>query len=251
MSVDPAELSVPRHIAIIMDGNGRWAQERGQYRLFGHKAGVKAVREVVETSRSLGVGHLTLYAFSTENWRRPEGEVSGLMTLLQSYLRSELKTMLSNDIRLHCLGDTRQLPAEVRSILEKTMAETAACRAMVLNLALSYGGRAELVRACRSLARDCTEGSLHWQDIDEDLLSGRLYSAGQPDPDLLSRTGGEHRLSNFLLWQLSYSELYFTETRWPDFRREQLLEAIASYNQRQRRFGKTGEQVQNPKAEHS
>ena len=122
---------------------------------------------------------------------------------------------------------------------------------MVLNLALSYGGRAELVRACRSLARDCTEGSLHWQDIDEDLLSGRLYSAGQPDPDLLSRTGGEHRLSNFLLWQLSYSELYFTETRWPDFRREQLLEAIASYNQRQRRFGKTGEQVQNPKAEHS
>ncbi len=243
MSTD-AGLPVPRHIAIIMDGNGRWAQERGQHRLFGHKAGVAAVREVVESCRSLGVRHLTLYAFSTENWRRPEGEVSGLMGLLQSYLVSELKNMLKNDIRLCCLGESRRLPAEVRTTLEESMAQTAGCTAMVLNLALSYGGRSELVQAARALARDCEEGGLHWEAIDEDRLAARLYSAGQPDPDLLIRTGGEHRLSNFLLWQLSYAELYFTETRWPDFRRPQLLEAIAAYNQRQRRFGRTGEQLQ-------
>lgn len=249
MHTDTAKSSIPCHIAIIMDGNGRWAQGRGQHRLFGHKAGVDSVREVVETSRSLGVQHLTLYAFSTENWRRPEGEVSGLMTLLQSYLRSELKTMLRNDIRLCCLGEIQQLPAEVQRVLEKTMAETMHCGAMVLNLALSYGGRSELVRAARALAQDCEEGRFHWEDLDEELFAGRLYSAGQPDPDLLIRTGGEHRLSNFLLWQLSYAELYFTETKWPDFRRPHLLEAIAAYNQRQRRFGRTGEQVLSPAVE--
>lgn len=243
MSTDSA-LSVPRHIAIIMDGNGRWAQERGQYRLFGHRAGVSAVRETVESCRSLGVRHLTLYAFSTENWRRPEGEVSGLMALLRSYLASELRTMLQNDIRLCCLGEPQQLPVEVRTLLEDCMAQTAGCTAMVLNLALSYGGRSELVRAARALVRDCEQGRLCWDEIDEEHLAARLYSAGQPDPDLLIRTGGEHRLSNFLLWQLSYAELYFTEVRWPDFRRPQLLEAIAAYNQRQRRFGRTGEQVQ-------
>ena len=251
MSMDTTELAVPRHIAIIMDGNGRWAQERGQYRLFGHKAGVKAVREVVQTARSIGVRHLTLYAFSTENWRRPENEVSGLMSLLQSYLKPELKTMLRNDIRLSCLGEVEHLPAEVGQVLKTTMVETAHCGAMVLNLALSYGGRNELARAARALAHDCEEGRLHWADIDETQLAKRLYSAGQPDPDLLIRTGGEHRLSNFLLWQLSYAELYFTETKWPDFRRQHLLEAIDAFNQRQRRFGKTGEQVQQPVAEQS
>lgn len=234
-----------------MDGNGRWAQERGQYRLFGHKAGVKAVREVVEAARSLGVGHLTLYAFSTENWRRPENEVSGLMSLLQNYLKAELKTMLRNDIRLCCLGEMQQLPAEVRQVLEKTIAETAHCGAMVLNLALSYGGRNELVRAARALAQACEEGQLHWAQIDETQITSRLYSAGQPDPDLLIRTGGEHRLSNFLLWQLSYAELYFTDTKWPDFRRQHLLDAIDAYSQRQRRFGRTGEQAQNTPAEPS
>ena len=251
MSTDTTGLAVPYHIAIIMDGNGRWAQERGQYRLFGHKAGVKAVREVVETSRSLGVRHLTLYAFSTENWGRPESEVSGLMSLLQSYLRAELKTMLRNDIRLSCLGEVQHLPAEVRQVLEKTMAETAHCSSMELNLALSYGGRNELLRAARALARDCEEGTLHWAAINETKLAGHLYTAGQPDPDLLIRTGGERRLSNFLLWQLSYAELYFTDTKWPDFRRQHLLEAIDAYNQRQRRFGKTGNQVQKSATEPS
>lgn len=243
MTCDSADLPVPAHIAIIMDGNGRWAEERGQNRLFGHKAGADSVREVVETARSLGVRHLTLYTFSTENWGRPQGEVSGLMSLLQNYLRSELKAMLKNDIRLCCLGEVQQLPAEVRAVLEKSMAETARCGAMVLNLALSYGGRNELVRAAQALARECEQGHLHWADIGEKMLAGHLYSAGQPDPDLLIRTGGERRLSNFLLWQLSYAELYFTETKWPDFRRQHLLEAIAAYNQRQRRFGKTGGQM--------
>ncbi|MDO5674359.1 MAG: isoprenyl transferase [bacterium] len=246
MSTETTGLTVPGHIAIIMDGNGRWAQERGQFRLFGHKAGVQAVREVVETARSLGVRYLTLYAFSTENWRRPENEVSGLMALLQSYLKAELKTMLRNDIRLCCLGEVQQLPVEVGQVLEKTMAKTAHCSAMVLNLALSYGGRNELLRVARNLARECEQGTLHWADIDETLFTGRLYSAGQPDPDLLIRTGGEHRLSNFLLWQLSYAELYFTDTKWPDFRCQHLVAAIEAYNQRQRRFGKTGDQVQQP-----
>ena len=239
---------VPAHIAIIMDGNGRWAEERGQMRLFGHRAGVRAVREVVESARELGVRHLTLYAFSTENWRRPEGEVSGLMGLLQSYLTSELKNMLDNDIRLFCLGETAKLPGPVREALEETMRETAGCRSMTLNLALSYGGRDELVRAVRGLAADCAAGTMAAGDIDEAALSARLYTAGQPDPDLLIRTGGERRLSNFLLWQLSYAELYFTELRWPDFRREHLVEAIRYFNSRQRRFGKTGAQIREGRA---
>ena len=243
MTTESRELRIPAHIAIIMDGNGRWARERGQLRLFGHRAGVRSVREVVESARSLGVRYLTLYAFSTENWQRPKVEVSGLMSLLQSYLKSELQTMLQNDIQLRCLGDASHLPPEVRTVLAQTMERTAACRAMVLNLALNYGSRPELVCAARSLARACEEGRLHWEDIDESRLAGELYSSSQPDPDLLIRTGGEHRLSNFLLWQLSYAELYFTEIKWPDFGREQLMDAIRSYSARQRRFGQTGDQV--------
>jgi len=239
----PDRGDIPGHIAIIMDGNGRWAEERGQNRLAGHRAGVDSVRAVVETAREIGVSHLTLYAFSTENWRRPSAEVNGLMKLLRSYLESELRTMLSNDIRLFCLGQRERLPEQVRRVLETVMAETASCRAMTLNLALSYGGRNEMIRAVRGLARQCAEGALSWQEIDEELLSARLDTAGQPDPDLLIRTGGEHRLSNFLLWQASYAELYFTDTKWPDFRREQLLEAVAVYGRRQRRFGRTGAQV--------
>ena len=234
---------VPRHVAIIMDGNGRWAEERKRPRLFGHKAGVDSVREIVETARTLGIDFLTLYAFSTENWSRPPGEVTGLMGLLKSYLQSELRTMLKNDIRLCCLGEQDGLPVDVQTVLQQTIADTRLCRGMTLNLALNYGGRGELVQAVRNLAKKCQEGALGWQDISEATISDHLFTAGQPDPDLLIRTGGENRLSNFLLWQANYTELYFTEVQWPDFKKEQFLEAINSFNRRQRRFGKTGAQM--------
>lgn len=234
---------IPRHIAIIMDGNGRWAEERHRPRLFGHKAGVDSVRTVVETCRSLSVGHLTLYAFSTENWGRPSSEVSGLMGLLKNYLQVELDNMRKNDIRLRSLGHLDRLPNDVRAVLMQTITDTATCSGMTLNLALNYGGRAELVEAVRVLARQCEEGGRHWQDIDEQQVRDHLFTVGQPDPDLLIRTGGESRLSNFLLWQVSYAELYFTEVKWPDFRKDQLMEAIAVFNSRQRRFGRTGAQV--------
>ena len=234
---------VPRHVAIIMDGNGRWAEERKRPRLFGHKAGVDSVREIVETARTLGVEFLTLYAFSTENWNRPPGEVTGLMGLLKSYLQSELRAMLKNDIRLCCLGQQDRLPADVQSVLQQTIANTKSCRGMTLNLALSYGGRNELVQAVRSLAQKCQEGVLQWQDISEADIAAHLFTAGQPDPDLLIRTGGENRLSNFLLWQTSYAELYFTEIKWPDFKRDQFMEAITIFNRRQRRFGQTSAQL--------
>lgn len=240
----PALDTIPQHIAIIMDGNGRWAEERKRPRLFGHKAGVDSVREIVETARELGVKFLTLYAFSTENWNRPANEVTGLMSLLKSYLQSELRTMLKNDIRLRCLGQQDRLPADVRRVLADTIEETKTCTSMTLNLALSYGGRAELAGAFRKIAQDCAEGTMRWQDINENTISAHLYTAGQADPDLLIRTGGEHRLSNFLLWQASYAELYFTDVKWPDFRKEQLLEAIACFNARQRRYGLTGSQLQ-------
>ena len=237
-------LAVPRHIAIIMDGNGRWAEERYRPRLFGHKAGVDSVREIVETSRTIGIEFLTLYAFSTENWNRPPGEVTGLMGLLKRYLQSELKTMLKNDIRLCCVGQQNRLPTDVQAVLHQTISETQSCQSMTLNLALSYGGRSELVQAVRHLAQKCQDGVLQWQEISELSISEHLFTAGQPDPDLLIRTGGEHRLSNFLLWQTSYTELYFTEVKWPDFRKDQLIEAINIYNRRQRRFGKIGAQLQ-------
>jgi len=231
-------------VAIIMDGNGRWAEERRRPRLFGHKAGVESVREIVETASEIGIGVLTLYAFSTENWNRPAGEVSGLMGLLKSYLQSELRTMVRNGIRLQCLGEQDRLPEDVGAVLRQTIADTRSCQGMVLNLALSYGGRSEMVLAVRELARKCREGILDWRALSEASISDHLFTAGQPDPDLLIRTGGEHRLSNFLLWQSSYAELYFTETRWPDFRKQQFLEAIATFHLRQRRFGRTGAQVQ-------
>ena len=243
MTASSESLIIPRHIAIIMDGNGRWAEERRRPRLFGHKAGVDSVRAVVETCRTLGVGHLTLYAFSTENWGRPSGEVSGLMGLLKRYLQVELANMLKNDIRLCCLGQRDRLPEDVRNVLTQTIADTSGCTGMTLNLALSYGGRAEIVEALRILAQHCVAGELLWQEIDEQQVSDHLFTSGQPDPDLLIRTGGENRLSNFLLWQASYAELYFTEVKWPDFRKEQLMEAIAVFNNRQRRYGKTGAQV--------
>ena len=234
---------IPSHIAIIMDGNGRWAEKRHMPRLAGHKAGVDSVRTVVEAAREIGVRYLTLYAFSTENWQRPRAEVKGLMALLRTYLESELRTMLKNDIRLFCIGQRERLPADVLAVLEQVMQETAHCREMTLNLALSYGGRNEMIRAVRKMADQCAAGKIDPDALSEEMLSEYLDTAGQPDPDLLIRTGGEHRLSNFLLWQISYAELYFTETKWPDFRKQQLLEAVATYGRRQRRFGKTGAQL--------
>ena len=234
---------IPSHIAIIMDGNGRWAEERRRPRLAGHKAGVDSVRAVVETAREIGVRYLTLYAFSTENWQRPRAEVKGLMALLRTYLESELRTMLKNDIRLFCIGQRERLPADVLSVLEQVMQETEHCREMTLNLALSYGGRNEMIRAVRKMAHKCVAGEVDPDALSEGMLGECLDTFGQPDPDLLIRTGGEHRLSNFLLWQVSYAELYFTETKWPDFRKHQLLEAVATYGRRQRRFGKTGAQL--------
>ncbi len=234
---------IPTHVAIIMDGNGRWAEERHKPRLFGHKAGVDSVRTVVEAARELGVRYLTLYAFSTENWQRPAVEVSGLMKLLRTYLEAELRTMLKNEIRLFCLGQRERLPADVRNVLDSVMAETRNCQGMTLNLALSYGGRKEMMRAVRSLAEQCVDGRFDPLTLSEEMLDQELYTAGQPDPDLLIRTGGEHRLSNFLLWQASYAELYFTDTMWPDFKKDQLLKAITVYGQRQRRFGQTGAQL--------
>jgi len=229
---------VPRHVAIIMDGNGRWAQRRHQPRLYGHKVGVESVQEIVETARKIGVEILTLYAFSSENWKRPAAEVSGLMSILKSYVQSELSKMLQNNIRFTCIGDLEQLPVEVREVLEQAKVRTAHNTELVLNLALSYGSRAELVRVVQKIAAACAAGTLSESEIDENLINGYLDTAGMVDPDLLIRTGGEARLSNFLLWQASYSEIYFTDVMWPDFRTEAFLQAIADFQQRERRFGR-------------
>jgi undecaprenyl diphosphate synthase len=239
--IDLARL--PRHVAIIMDGNGRWAERKGQPRLFGHRAGAESVREVVETARELGIEILTLYAFSSENWNRPEQEVSGLMGILKKYLIGELERMVQNGIRLRCIGDTGRLPDSVRGIMDQTMNITADNRDFTLNLALSYGARDEIVRAARLLAADCLAGKLSPAVIDHGHFSDKLYTAGQPDPDLLIRTGGEERVSNFLLWQISYSEIFFSPVMWPEFRRPQFLQAIRDYQYRERRFGKTGAQL--------
>ena len=234
---------LPRHVAIIMDGNGRWARERGLSRIKGHEAGVESVREVTRETARLGIPYLTLYAFSAENWKRPASEVSGLMSLLKSYLKSELESMLGNDIQLRCIGQQENLPKEVLSVLRKSIEETASNSGMILNLALSYGGRDEILRAARKMAQLCVEGKLQPKQITEDILASRLYTAGLPDPDLLIRTGGESRLSNFLLWQVSYSEIYFTNIKWPDFSKDDFFTAIRYFQKRQRRFGQTGEQV--------
>lgn len=235
--------NLPAHIAIIMDGNGRWAKKQGMMRLFGHQAGVKTVKKIVEAAREIGISVLTLYAFSTENWQRPADEVSGLMSLLKSYLESELASMLKNNVQLRSIGQLENLPLEVQQVLNKSIAETADNSGLILNLALSYGGKIEVISAARQLAEMCLKGEIRPNDIDEELFSSKLYTAGLPDPDLLIRTGGEARLSNFLLWQASYAEIYFTDTAWPDFTKKDLIAAISSFQQRQRRFGRTGEQV--------
>lgn len=240
-TIDPQRL--PRHVAIIMDGNGRWAQRRKQPRLFGHKAGADSVRDIVEVCREIGIPYLTLYAFSSENWRRPDQEVSGLMKILKRYLESELPRMLQNDVRLRAIGDENRLPDSVRESLRNATEATAANSKLTLNLALSYGSRDEIVRAVRQLAVSCRDGNLDPSSITEKDITTHLDTSGMPDPDLMIRTGGESRLSNFLLWQLSYAEIYFTDVMWPDFRKDVFLQAISSFQARERRFGRTGDQL--------
>ncbi len=242
IQIDSAKL--PRHVAIIMDGNGRWAQRQGKPRLFGHKAGAASVRDIVETCRETGIEYLTLYAFSSENWKRPESEVSGLMSILQHYLESELAKMLKNDIRLRAIGNVSRLPEKVRKTLEQTIDKTADNAKLTLSLALSYGGRDEIIRAVKKIGQKIQDAQLSVHDIDEDIIAQSLDTAGVPDPDLVIRTGGESRLSNFLLWQLSYAEIHFTSVMWPDFRRDAFLKALSDFQNRERRFGKTGEQLQ-------
>jgi undecaprenyl diphosphate synthase len=237
-------MSLPRHLAIIMDGNGRWAEQRGLPRIVGHRRGVEAVKAIVKECRTLGIGYLTLYAFSSENWRRPAEEVSALMGLLCRYLQSELETMLSRRIRLNVIGETERLPREAREVLQRAVERTRDNDDMVLTLALSYGARDELVRAARRLAGEVAAGRLTPGAIDEAALAGALDTGGLPDPDLLVRTSGEMRISNFLLWQLAYTELFFTEVLWPDFGVAELQRALQEYGRRQRRFGLTGAQLQ-------
>ena len=234
---------LPGHIAIIMDGNGRWAQQHAMGRIAGHKKGAEAVRLTVRACREIGIKVLTLYAFSTENWLRPAGEVKALMRLLEEYLRSEIQEMLENGIRLTTIGDTEALKKPMKTILKETIAKTAHNHDMILNLALNYGGRDEIVGAVQNLLNDIRRGTLADQEVTKDLFSHYLDTAGLPDPDLLIRTSGEYRISNFLLWQSAYTEFYYTDVLWPDFNRDELFRAITEYQRRERRFGLTSDQI--------
>ena len=235
---------LPRHIAIIMDGNGRWAQKRGNQRIFGHRNAIDAVRDTVEAAAELGVEYLTMYAFSTENWKRPKMEIDALMSLLVSTINSETKTLTTNNVRLLTIGNTASLPQGVQEQLQNALETTANNTGLKLVLALSYGARWEILHAVKKLVTDVQSAGLEVKDIDQ-AFEKYLDTAGIPDPELLIRTSGEFRISNFLLWQIAYTELYFTETLWPDFRRENLYEAILSYQCRERRFGKTADQINN------
>jgi undecaprenyl diphosphate synthase len=235
---------LPRHIAIIMDGNGRWAQKHTLGRVSGHRKGAEAVRSTVKICRELGIRYLTLYAFSSENWQRPRREVEALMRLLEDYVRSEFAGMLENNIRLTVIGHWENLRENIRRLLREVMTKTAHNDGLVLNIALSYGGRDEIVTAARRMFDDYRAGKFSPDEITKEMFAGYLDTAGMPDPDLLIRTSGEYRISNFLLWQMAYTEFYFTDVLWPDFTREELLKAIADYQQRERRFGLTGEQAE-------
>src|SRR6266511_2757146 len=241
MKIDKGKL--PRHIAIVMDGNGRWAQRRHLPRNAGHRAGVMAVDDAVTTARKLGISCLTLYALSTENWSRPQPEIRALMMILRIYLRKELKRMVRENIRFNTIGRVEDLPETIQSLLRETKRETQNNDGMIFTLALSYGSRVEIVEAVKRIARAVQNSELEPEEINPATFSNYLYTAGLPDPDLLIRTGGEIRLSNFLLWQTSYAELYFTEVLWPDFRGDDLLRSIIEYQQRERRFGLTHEQI--------
>lgn len=246
VELDPARL--PEHVAIIMDGNGRWAEQRGLARLQGHRVGKDSVRAVVETARRVGVKYLSLYAFSTENWQRPPREVDGLMTLLRRYLASELGKMMRNEIRLVVAGNVRKLPPAVRAALRATIHATRQNTGMTVILCVSYSGREELARAMRRIGRRVQKGEIDPNAITPDVIHAHLDNPDIPDPDLLIRTSGEMRVSNFYLWELAYSELMVTDTLWPDFRERDFIQALAMYQQRQRRFGRTGGQIERLRA---
>ncbi len=230
--------AIPRHIAIIMDGNGRWAKRQGKMRVFGHYEGVESVRDITEACAELGVEYLTLYTFSTENWHRPSTEVEALMTLLIHTVKRERNTLLKNNIQLRAIGDIQQLPAACRKEFEDCIEETSENSRMTLNLALSYSGRWDIVRATKEIAARVKKGELNVEDVDDHVISEHLSTKGNPDPDLLIRTGGELRVSNFLLWEIAYSELYITDEYWPEFRRKSLYKAIEDFQKRDRRFGR-------------
>lgn len=234
---------LPEHIAIIMDGNGRWAKQKGKLRVFGHKNGVQAVREVTEACAEIGVKYLTLYAFSTENWNRPQAEVSALMELLALTIKNEIKTLQKNNIRLNAIGNIDSLPEKGRKALKETIEATKQNSRMTLTLALSYGSQEEITYAVKKIAEDCMQQNLKVDAITPQLISQYLYTKDMPNPELIIRTSGEHRISNFLLWQIAYAEFYFTPILWPDYNKENLFEAIVDFQQRERRFGKTTEQI--------
>ncbi len=236
---------LPKHIAIIMDGNGRWAKQKGKLRVFGHKNGVKAVRDVVEGSAEIGVKVLTLYAFSTENWNRPKAEVDVLMNLLVSSLKNELKLLQDNNIRLQAIGNLEKLPKKAKRELEEVIQKTKNNTHLVLNLAISYSAKEEIVNAFKKISKKIVNNELSIEEIDENIINNHLYTRNLPDVDLVIRTSGEKRISNFLLWQIAYAELYFTDLFWPDFRKTHLIQAILDYQQRERRFGKTSDQLKN------
>ena len=235
--VNPEKL--PRHVAIIMDGNGRWAKKKGLSRIIGHQNGVKSVREVVKTTRELGIEWLTLYAFSEENWKRSKYEIKALMDLLKRYLNTELKEMLENGIRLSCIGQIDKLPLDVQKTLWQTIEKTAHNKEMTLTLALSYGGRQEIIWAIKNMLKDVERGLLNVKQITGERFANYLFTANTPDPDFLIRTSGEYRISNFLLWQIAYTEIFITPALWPDFGKERYLEALLDYQKRERRFGST------------
>lgn len=242
--IDKIDMSrLPRHVAIIMDGNGRWAKARNMERSYGHRYGVDAVRTVTEAASELGLKYLTLYTFSTENWNRPDDEITALMSLMVMAIERETPDLIKNNVRLQAIGDLSRIPAEVKERLDKCVEDTSKGTGVTLVLALSYSSRWEITEAARNISRAVAEGKMSADDITEDTVSGFLATREIPDPDLLIRTGGEIRISNFLLWQLAYAELYFTDEFWPDFGKESLYKAICSYQSRERRFGKTSEQL--------
>ncbi|MBR5638711.1 MAG: isoprenyl transferase [Muribaculaceae bacterium] len=234
---------LPKHVAIIMDGNGRWAKQRGLMRSIGHENGVTTVRQITEIASELGIGFLTLYTFSTENWNRPQDEVDALMNLVVVAIEQQTPDLIKNNVRLTAIGDLERMPDFARQRLVKCMDDTSHCTGLVLCLALSYSSRWEIVKACKALAQKAVKGEISVDSIDADLFSHHLTTRNMPDPDLLIRTAGDERISNFLLWQIAYSELYFTDKYWPDFTKEDFCEAIFSYQQRERRYGKTSEQL--------
>jgi len=239
--INPTKL--PEHVAIIMDGNGRWAKQKGKLRIFGHTNGVKAVREAVEGAAEIGIKYLTLYAFSTENWNRPKLEVNALMELLVNTIHKETQTLMKNNIRLQAIGDLKNLPSKCYRELTQAIEKTSKNTHMTLVLALNYSSRWEIINAVKQIAAQVKAGDINAESIDDTLFSSQLCTAGMPDPELLIRTSGEHRISNFLMWQISYAELFFSDKLWPDFKREDLYEAVVNFQSRERRFGMTSEQV--------